>query len=68
MTAGRKFRLADFPCKGKGEKVGQNKVGRASPIVIWPEFRMEQNRKDDHWEDAPHFSCQSQLRPRRNSD
>ena len=25
-------------------------------MVIWSEFRMEQNRDDDHREDAPHFT------------
>ena len=32
------------------------KVGGVFLVVIWSEFRMGQDRDDDHREDAPHFT------------
>ena len=34
----------------------QTKVGCIFPMAISSEFRMKQNRDDDHPEDAPHFT------------
>ena len=34
----------------------QIKVERVFPMVIWSEFRMGQNRDDDHWKDALQFT------------
>ena len=48
-------------CCTSDKKVGLGspmriKVGCVFPMVISSEFRIEQNRDDDHREDAPHFT------------
>ena len=45
-----------------GIKVCFCKVGRAFPVVISSEFRMEQYRDDDHREDAPHFTLTVEIK------
>ena len=34
----------------------ESKVGCVFPMVIWSGFCSMGQYKDDHWEDAPHFS------------
>ena len=41
----------------------ENKVGCVLPMVIWPELRLGQDRDDDHWEDAPHFTGEIEIMP-----
>ena len=50
-----------------GTKLQCDKVGCVFPMVIWPDFRMWQQRDDDPREDALHFTNRSSLRLSKSS-